>query len=178
MRPLKTKLDRFIAYAEDGKVEKLRAMLDKDPALVNKKWEYGWTALHRACMFGHTDVVRLLIERGANVNAKDVRWRTPAHDAAWSRVASAAPLHLLVIAGIEIDARSTYRQSPIMESVQMGNVGKFTYLLALGARLDFKNRQGLDCLGMVEPQLEPAPGPPSDDSDYQFIRRTLLDLLR
>ncbi len=178
MRPLKTKLDRFIAHAEDGDLGKLRAMLDKDPTLVNKKWEYGWTVLHRASVFGHTDIMRLLIERGADVNAKDVRWRTPAHDAAWSRCASAAPLHVLVLAGSEIDARNTYRQSPIMESVMMGNVGQFSYLLALGARLDYKNRQGLDCLGMVEYQLEPAPGPPSDDSNYQFIRRTLLDLVR
>ena len=35
------------------------------------------SALHRAAHRGHGDVVRLLLERGANVNLKDVMGRTP-----------------------------------------------------------------------------------------------------
>ena len=173
MRPLKTKLDRFIAYAEDGEVEKLRAMLDKDPALVNKKWEYGWTALHRASMFGHTDVVRLLIERGAAVHAKDAKRRTPLESAAACKTGLPA-MCLIVQAGAAIDNRSTYWETPIMTAVIFGNAENFAYLLGLGARLDLRNRLGLDCFGMIAYQLEGAS--PDDDpkSDrYRMIAEAL-----
>jgi ankyrin repeat protein len=31
-----------------------------------------WTVLHKACYQGHEDVAALLIDRGANVSAKDI----------------------------------------------------------------------------------------------------------
>ncbi len=36
----------------------------------------GWTPLHVACEKGHASVVRLLLERGADVNARDGKGRT------------------------------------------------------------------------------------------------------
>lgn len=36
--------------------------------------EYGWRALHVACYQGHTDIVRILIEAGANVHAETTSW--------------------------------------------------------------------------------------------------------
>ncbi len=45
-------------------------MLDKG-ADVNAKFRYGATALFKAAERGHTEVVKLLIERGADVNVKD-----------------------------------------------------------------------------------------------------------
>jgi ankyrin repeat protein len=43
--------------------------LDKDPALANAFGEDGFHPLGLACFFGHVDVARLLLERGADVNA-------------------------------------------------------------------------------------------------------------
>ena len=34
-------------------------------------YQDGRTALHNAAMYGHIDVARLLLDRGANVNIKD-----------------------------------------------------------------------------------------------------------
>jgi len=45
----------------------------------------GWTPLHEACNHGHLEIVRFLLERGADVNhggGKDVGGLTPLHDAA------------------------------------------------------------------------------------------------
>lgn len=39
----------------------------------------GWTPLHYAADRGHAGVVRLLLEEGANVNARDTSKRTPLH---------------------------------------------------------------------------------------------------
>ena len=39
---------------------------------VNAGDEDGWTALHRAASNGHTHVVKLLVLRGANVDARTI----------------------------------------------------------------------------------------------------------
>ncbi len=39
----------------------------------------GVSLLHLACSYGHLEKVKLLVSRGANVNAPDTRWSTPLH---------------------------------------------------------------------------------------------------
>ncbi len=48
--------------------------------------ETGKTALHAACASGSVKVVRELLQRGANVNARDVQQQTPVHAAITSKV--------------------------------------------------------------------------------------------
>jgi len=54
----------------------------KVSTIIEKKAKYGWRPLHFAANNGHVDVVRFLLEKGANVNAQDHRGRTPLHLAA------------------------------------------------------------------------------------------------
>jgi uncharacterized protein len=54
--------------AELGLVEKLRTVLDKDPALVSAVNAAGSTLLHGACYWGSVAAARLLLERGADPN--------------------------------------------------------------------------------------------------------------
>ena len=61
-------LDVFEAAAL-GRTERLRTLLDDDPARANEFGDDGFHALGLACFFGHVDAARLLLERGANVNA-------------------------------------------------------------------------------------------------------------
>ena len=42
----------------------------------------GWTALHEACNHGYLDIVRTLIDHGADVNVRGLDGDTPLHDAA------------------------------------------------------------------------------------------------
>ncbi|MGA9772951.1 MAG: ankyrin repeat domain-containing protein [Blastocatellia bacterium] len=60
----------FFAAARKGDAAAVKAFLDKGVP-VNAKTQYGATALSYACDKGHTEVVKLLIERGADVNVKD-----------------------------------------------------------------------------------------------------------
>jgi catechol 2,3-dioxygenase-like lactoylglutathione lyase family enzyme len=77
-RALKAEVDRrhsptekaFFAACAAGDVSVLRGILDADPALVRELGEHGATGLHLAAR--HAGAVRLLIERGADPNARDV----------------------------------------------------------------------------------------------------------
>ena len=64
------KTEEFFAAARKGDAAAVKAFLDKGVD-VNSKTRYGATALSYACDKGHVEVVRLLIERGADVNVKD-----------------------------------------------------------------------------------------------------------
>lgn len=57
-------------FANLGDYEALKRVLDKNAALVNKRDTNGWTPLHEAVRDGNLDVIALLIDRGADVNAR------------------------------------------------------------------------------------------------------------
>jgi ankyrin repeat protein/catechol 2,3-dioxygenase-like lactoylglutathione lyase family enzyme len=77
-RALKAEIDRrrapmlasFFAACRAGDVATLRDLLTSEPSLVRERTAEGSTALHLAV--GHVDAVRLLLEHGADPNARDV----------------------------------------------------------------------------------------------------------
>ena len=94
-RALKAEIERrqagdaalFFEACAGGDVERLRGLLANDPDLVRAsradRPHAGWTGLHEAAHRGHTDAVRLLLERGADPNAREAGDATyPLHWAA------------------------------------------------------------------------------------------------
>jgi uncharacterized protein len=62
-------LDFFEACAV-GDVERIAASLQADPALLQGWHSLGWTGLHFAAFGGNVPAIKLLLERGAAVNAR------------------------------------------------------------------------------------------------------------
>ena len=60
----------------------VHALLSDFQWLVDAKGQYGYTALHYACRYGHVDIVKILIKHKANVNARTDSDDTPLHLAA------------------------------------------------------------------------------------------------
>src|SRR5512143_3812016 len=64
----------FFAAVKSADTARVRELVAADPALVQARDEEGATALHHAAERGHRDIVRLLLENGAAINARDDRF--------------------------------------------------------------------------------------------------------
>lgn len=62
--------EELFAAARKGDAQRIKALLDQGVD-INAKWRYDTTALLMASMRGHSEAVRLLLERGAKVDIKD-----------------------------------------------------------------------------------------------------------
>jgi ankyrin repeat protein len=99
-------------------VTALRFLLDHgaDPEL--RFGEGGRTMLFTAAAFDSEPAIRLLIERGADVNARDEGGRTALHLAAYEGRPRAAAA--LLAAGAEVNARSRNGHTPLGAAALMG----------------------------------------------------------
>jgi len=69
----------FFAAVEAGDLPRVKALLAADPDLAHARDEEGATALHVAAFHACRDLIDLLCEAGADLNARDLRFgATPA----------------------------------------------------------------------------------------------------
>lgn len=129
-------LDVFEAAAA-GRADRLRALLDDDPSLVDAWAADGFQPLGLASFFGHVDAARVLLERGAEVNsASRNNFKVmPLHSAA----ATADPdaryeiAKLLLEHGADPNARQQDDFTPLMAADQHGDTRLRELLVQHGA---------------------------------------------
>ena len=129
-------LDVFEAAAV-GRTERLRELLDDDPALANAWAEDGFQPLGLASFFGHVDAARLLVERGAEVNSasrNDFKVM-PLHSAAATEDPEARYelAKLLLEHGADANARQQDDFTPLMAADQHGDKHLRSLLVEHGA---------------------------------------------
>lgn len=67
----------LIQLVQQGQVDALVAFLEKSPGSINDRDSEGCTALHWAADKGNRDMIRILLECGADVDAVDVDGQRP-----------------------------------------------------------------------------------------------------
>lgn len=127
--------------ASAGEVEQLKSLLEKNPELINAEGWHNRTPLHCAAQHGHVDCVRLLIERGADVNARCLLTSvTPLFDAVSSPIYDASPSDALACAQLLLEhGADTNVKSPNRSETAIFHVQSLDTLLLLakyGADLD------------------------------------------
>jgi len=98
---------RLLWAAQHNQMDIVKAIIKDKPGLLSVKDEDGYTPLHRASYSGHVDVMRELLNAGADPSATTMEGWTPLHSACrWNQAAGAelllahgAPLNLTTQGG-------------------------------------------------------------------------------
>jgi ankyrin repeat protein len=98
------------------------------------KNEYGLSALAIACKFGQAGCVRMLIDKGADVDSRDKENATPAMRAAWN--GSFNCLAAVIDAGAELDARDEDGSTAAMWAALGGHADCLEALIEAGCDMD------------------------------------------
>ncbi|MEA3212139.1 MAG: hypothetical protein QOE70_5196 [Chthoniobacter sp.] len=149
-RALLTGVPPLLMAVTRGDPAIVRVLLDHR-ADVNALGPEGETALCRAAILGSGDLVRLLIERGANVNARfSPTNRTPAHVAA---ARGFVPLlNLLLAHGADPEAKDRAGFTPLHDAAEHGRTLAVRALLNAGAPPDAVNLAGRTALWQAASQ--------------------------
>ena len=74
----KSETKTLFMASEKGEIESVRQFLNQETTQVNQRYQpYERTALHQAAEHGHFEIVKLLVEHGADVFARNNHGRTP-----------------------------------------------------------------------------------------------------
>ena len=138
-----------------GDLDRLTALLSGG-ADANGFSADGFTPLHFAAFFGRPDAVRLLLDRGAEVDPRGRGWMTgtPLHSAASRRHAEI--VRLLLEAGADPDAHQSAGWTPLHSAAHNGDVATAGLLLAHGADVEAVNDDGASVGTMAEESGDPA----------------------
>jgi ankyrin repeat protein len=81
MTPTTTTISKsqFLMFVVSNNIEAVKTALNAQPDLIHAKTNdhFQYTPLHRASQLGHTEIVRLLLQKGANIHelSERVSWR-------------------------------------------------------------------------------------------------------
>lgn len=149
-------IDLILAIGS-GKLQSAVEILDRNPNLVNKsvkregyERDEGGTPLHFAVKKGKPEMIKLLIEKGADVNAKDEQGDTPLFAAVCSYSEKIKPLELMKILldnGADIHARNNKGMTPLIYSVRFissrDEGDEIRFLISRGAEVNVKDNDGM-----------------------------------
>lgn len=142
--------------ARQGWLEIVKKHIERDPLAVHQRGWIGDTAMHWACHNGFADIVNLLLDNGADMEADEINWigGKPLH---WASEHAPETTRILLERGAEVDSRNIRKESPcygrtplIHNASQSEDCSEITeMLLQAGADLSLKEATGKTALDIA-----------------------------
>lgn len=125
-----------------GDIDRVGEIIRADPALVSSRSADGFPAVGLAIFFGHPEIARLLIDRGADVGAaaSNPQRVAPVHAAA--AVCDRETMQLLLDRGADPNARQQSDVTPLHGAASRGDIEMAKLLISRGADRDARTADG------------------------------------
>jgi ankyrin repeat protein len=136
--------------AQSGDTDRLKALLDHNRSFASMPDQQGYTPLHYAAYFGHTEAARYLLGIGADLTALtlDPLRSHPLHAAASAGHVDVAAM--LLESGADPNAEQTGQWTPLHSAAAGGHETLVRMLLARGSDRTRKSASGLTALELAE----------------------------
>lgn len=133
--------DELIAAARHGQTAEIESLLAAGVP-VDAPDMVGWTPLVWAAAYLHYDAVKLLIDRGADLEAIGRSGKNSGTALMWAakKVNSRRVVELLLDAGADVNGSDQYGRTAIMLAARHGQVDSIHMLLARGADINAVSR--------------------------------------
>lgn len=129
-KPVDPKAAAMISAVRSGDATAVAKMLAADPRSANLRDESESTPLHHAAGFAPANVIKMLLDKGAEVNARNRRGSTPL---LWA-IHDLAKVRMLVEAGAEVNSKQSEGRTPLYQAASLGNgLATVRFLLDKGA---------------------------------------------
>lgn len=131
----------FFRLVKSGDITGVKELISRRPLLVHSETSFGRdTGLQIAARSGNAVMVKLLLNAGADVNARNHEGFTPLHEAAFNGNDSIA--EILLNSGADVNAfGGKYRSAPLHIAASQGHVAVVKLLLEHGASLKMLDRK-------------------------------------
>lgn len=133
-------MDDIFSWCKDGETLQVRIWLDDPLNDVNEGDDHGFSPLHWACLSGRANIVEILLNRGARVNAANMGADTALH--LTSSFGHLDCTRLLLENKADINAVNEHGNTPLHYACFFGHSQLIEILVNAGARLQIANVDG------------------------------------
>jgi len=127
-----------------GQTQRVQSMVAVDPSLVNLLDSNQSTPLHHASYRGHIECARILLEKGAEVDAVDKDQCTPLHNASY--MGKRDMIAYLIENGANVDHKDIDKSTPLHKASFAGHVDCAKLLVESHCLIDEPDNEGITAL--------------------------------
>ena len=142
---LSEELKTLYNKVQEYRRQTVRRLLEGGARAHSKDKLFGWTPLHWAAGRGERELLILLLDHGAEVNAKDNNLWTPLHEAISNKDTETAAL--LLDRGADVNAADKNGRTALHDTAADGELKISAFLLERGANVNQKDKNHRSPLG-------------------------------